>query len=408
MNLRTMKKYAQAVVELGVNVKEGQYVVINSSIRQSKFVHCLVEECYKRKARFVKVEYSDDEVSKLTYKNVEEKTYIENTKQNLYRLRNYTKILPVQIYVEDSDPDVFKGIDISKAMKARIKTYPKVKKYRDMMENKYQWVIVAMPSKEWAKKVFPNDTPSVAFKKLEDAILKTTRIDNNAVNNWKEHIKELQEKSQILNELNLDYLEYKSSNGTDLKLKLMPNHQWISARENALGSNIDFTANMPTEEVFSMPSYDGVDGVVVSTKPLSLRGKLVEDFKVYFEKGRAYKVEARVGQEVLEELLSDDEGSRHLGEVALVPYNSPINESGILFFNTLFDENASCHLAFGAAFKNNIKGYETMTDEDFKKMNFNESMNHVDFMIGSKDLSIIGTKFDGTKVQIFKDGNWAI
>ena len=392
MNLRTMKKYAQAVVELGVNVKEGQYVVINSSIRQSKFVHCLVEECYKRKARFVKVEYSDDEVSKLTYKNVEEKTYIENTKQNLYRLRNYTKILPVQIYVEDSDPDVFKGIDISKAMKARIKTYPKVKKYRDMMENKYQWVIVAMPSKEWAKKVFPNDTPSVAFKKLEDAILKTTRIDNNAVNNWKEHIKELQEKSQILNELNLDYLEYKSSNGTDLKLKLMPNHQWISARENALGSNIDFTANMPTEEVFSMPSYDGVDGVVVSTKPLSLRGKLVEDFKVYFEKGRAYKVEARVGQEVLEELLSDDEGSRHLGEVALVPYNSPINESGILFFNTLFDENASCHLAFGAAFKNNIKGYETMTDEDFKKMNFNESMNHVDFMIGSKDLSIIGTK----------------
>lgn len=408
MNLRTMKKYAQAVVELGVNVKEGQYVVINSSIRQSKFVHCLVEECYKRKARFVKVEYSDDEVSKLTYKNVEEKTYIENTKQNLYRLRNYTKILPVQIYVEDSDPDVFKGIDISKAMKARIKTYPKVKKYRDMMENKYQWVIVAMPSKEWAKKVFPNDTPNVAFKKLEDAILKTTRIDNNAVNNWKEHIKELQEKSQILNELNLDYLEYKSSNGTDLKLKLMPNHQWISARENALGSNIDFTANMPTEEVFSMPSYDGVDGVVVSTKPLSLRGKLVEDFKVYFEKGRAYKVEARVGQEVLEELLSDDEGSRHLGEVALVPYNSPINESGILFFNTLFDENASCHLAFGAAFKNNIKGYETMTDEDFKKMKFNESMNHVDFMIGSKDLSIIGTKFDGTKVQIFKDGNWAI
>ena len=408
MNLRTMKKYAQAVVELGVNVQEGQYVVINSSIRQSKFVHCLVEECYKRKARFVKVEYSDDEVSKLTYKNVEEKTYIENTKQNLYRLRNYTKILPVQIYVEDSDPDVFKGIDISKAMKARIKTYPKVKKYRDMMENKYQWVIVAMPSKEWAKKVFPNDTTKVAFKKLENAILKTTRIDNNAVNNWKEHISELQEKSQILNDLNLDYLEYKSSNGTDLKLKLMPNHQWISAREYALGSNIDFTANMPTEEVFSMPSYDGVDGVVVSTKPLSLRGKLVEDFKVYFEKGRAYKVEARVGQEVLEELLSDDEGSRHLGEVALVPYNSPINESGILFFNTLFDENASCHLAFGAAFRNNIKGYETMTDEDFKKMNFNESMNHVDFMVGSKDLSIIGTKFDGTKVEIFKDGNWAI
>ena len=407
MNLRTMKKYAQAVVELGVNVKEGQYVVINSSIRQSKFVHCLVEECYKRKARFVKVEYSDDEVSKLTYKNVEEKTYIENTKQNLYRLRNYTKILPVQIYVEDSDPDVFKGIDISKAMKARIKTYPKVKKYRDMMENKYQWVIVAMPSKEWAKKVFPNDTPSVAFKKLEDAILKTTRIDNNAVNNWKEHIKELQEKSQILNDLNLDYLEYKSSNGTDLKLKLMPNHQWISARENALGSNIDFTANMPTEEVFSMPSYDGVDGVVVSTKPLSLRGKLVEDFKVYFEKGRAYKVEARVGQEVLEELLSDDEGSRHLGEVALVPYNSPINESGILFFNTLFDENAACHLAFGRAYESCVKDADKYSEEELEKIGVNNSVIHVDFMIGTSDLEITGINKSGETVQIFSNGNWA-
>ena len=408
MNLRTMKKYAQAVVELGANVKEGQYVVINSSIRQAKFVKCLAEVCYKNKARFVKVEYSDDEISKLTYKNVKSKTYVENTLSNLFRLKNYSKILPVMIYVEDSDPDVFKGIDISESIKARIKTYPKVKKYRDMMENKYQWVICAMPSKEWAKKIFPNDPINVAFKKLEDAILKTTRIDNNAINNWKEHISSLQEKSRILNELNLDYLEYSSKNGTNLKLELMPNHVWISARENTLGSNIDFTANMPTEEVFTMPKYDGVDGVVVSSKPLSLRGKLVEDFKVYFEKGRAYKVEARVGQEVLEQLLSDDEGSRHLGEVALVPYSSPINQSGILFYNTLFDENASCHLAFGAAFRNNIKGYENMTDEDFKKMNFNESMNHVDFMIGSEDLNIVGTTFDGRKVQIFKDGNWAI
>ena len=408
MNLNTMKKYAQAVVEIGANVKEGQYVVINSSIRQSKFVKCLVEACYKNKARFVKVEYNDDEISKLTYKNVKCKTYVENTLSNLYRLKNYSKILPVMIYVEDSDPDVFNGIDISESMKARIKTYPKVKKYRDMMENKYQWVICAMPSKEWARKVFPNESINDAFKKLEDAILKTTRIDKNAVGNWKNHIANLQVKSKILNEYNFDYLEYKSSNGTNLKLHLMPNHQWISARENTIGSNIDFTANMPTEEVFSMPSYDGVDGVVVSTKPLSLRGKLVENFKVYFEKGRAVKVEAEKGQEVLEQLLSDDEGSKHLGEVALVPYDSPINQSGILFYNTLFDENASCHLAFGAAFRNNIKNYENMSDDDFKKMNFNESMNHVDFMIGSKDLSIIGTTFDGKKITIFKEGNWAI
>lgn len=408
MNIKTMKKYAQAVVEIGANVQEGQYVVINSSVRQAKFVKYLVEYCYKNKARFVKVEYNDDEITKLTYKNVKCETYIENTKNNLYRLKNYCKILPVNIYVEDSDPDVFNGIDITESIKARVKTYPKVKKYHDFMENKYQWVICAMPSKEWAKKVFPNDNIKVAYKKLEEAILKTTRIDDNAVNNWRNHIKNLQEKSQKLNELNLDYLEYSSKNGTNLKLKLMPNHVWISAREYTLGSNIDFTANMPTEEVFSMPKYDGVDGVVVSTKPLSLRGKIVEDFKLYFEKGRVEKVEAKVGQEVLEQLLNDDEGSRHLGEVALVPYDSPISQSGILFYNTLFDENASCHLALGAAFRNNIKNYEKLSEQDFKNMNFNESMNHVDFMIGSKDLSIIGTTFDGRKIIIFKDGNWAI
>jgi aminopeptidase len=188
----------------------------------------------------------------------------------------------------------------------------------------------------------------------------------------------------------------------------MPNHFWLSAQEATLDSNIVFTANMPTEEVFTMPTFDGVDGVVVSSKPLSLRGKLVEDFKVYFENGKAVKVEAKAGQEVLEQMLAEDESSAHLGEVALVPYDSPINKSGVLFYNTLFDENASCHLAFGAAFKNNIRDYEKLTDEDFKKMKFNESMNHVDFMVGSQDLEIIGTKFDGTKVQIFKNGNWAI
>ena len=165
---------------------------------------------------------------------------------------------------------------------------------------------------------------------------------------------------------------------------------------------------MPTEEVFTMPSYDGVDGLVVSTKPLSFRGKLIENFKVYFENGKAVKVEAEKGQEYLEELFKDDEGSSHLGEVALVPYNSPISQSGVLFYNTLFDENASCHLAFGAAFKNNIKGYEKLKEEDWKEMKFNESMNHVDFMVGSEDLDIVATTFDGKKVQIFKNGNWSI
>lgn len=408
MKKSIMKKYAQAIVKVGANIQKNQYVYIYASVKQQEFVTVLVEECYKAKARYVKVEWNCDEISKLTYKNVKYDTYIENIKMNESRLKDMVNLLPVRIYLEDSDPDGMNDIDLSESFKARRDTYMEMKKYYDAMENKYQWVICALPSIEWAKKVFPNNKPKDAYKKLEQAILDTTRIDNNALKNWEQHIDNLHQKANILNELNLDYLEYKSNNGTDLKIKLMPNHYWLSAEESTLDKNIVFTANMPTEEVFTMPKYDGVDGVVVSTKPLSLRGKLVEDFKVYFENGKAIKIEAKTGQEVLEQMISEDEFSSHLGEVALVPYDSPINKSGILFYNTLFDENASCHLAFGAAFKNNIRNYDQLTEEDFKKMNFNESMNHVDFMVGSKDLEIIGTKFDGTKVVIFKNGNWAI
>lgn len=408
MNKNIMKKYAEAVVKVGANVHEGQYVYIYASVKQHEFVTVLTEECYKAKARYVKVEWGCDEVAKLTYQNVQYDTYIENIKMNEAKLKDMVNLLPVRIYVEDSDPDGMKDVDLSQSLKARRDTYMDMKKYYDAMENKYQWVICALPSMEWAKKVFPNDEPTEAYNKLEKAILDTTRIDDNALLNWQQHIENLHQKSDKLNELNLDYLEYKSSNGTNLKIKLMPNHYWLSAEESTLNNNVVFTANMPTEEVFTMPTFDGVDGVVVATKPLSLRGKLVEDFKVYFEKGKAVKVEAKAGQEVLEEMLKEDEFSSHLGEVALVPYDSPINKSGILFYNTLFDENASCHLAFGAAFKNNIRNYDKLTEEDFKKMNFNESMNHVDFMVGSKDLEIVGTKFDGSKIVIFKQGNWAI
>ena len=408
MKKSIMKKYAQAVVKVGANVQKGQYVHIYANIRQADFVTALTECCYKAKARFVKVEWSCDAISKLTFKNVKYDTYIENIKMNESKLKDMVNLLPVRIHVLDEDPDGKKGIDLSESLKARRDTFMEMKKYYDAMENKYQWVICAMPSMEWAKKVFPNDKPKEAFKKLEDAILKTTRIDENALKNWDEHILNLQDKSNKLNDLNLDYLEYKSSNGTDLKLKLMPNHYWLSAQEDTLETKVTFTANMPTEEVFTMPSFDGVDGVVVSTKPLSLRGKLVENFKVYFENGKAVKVEAEKGQDVLEQMLAEDESSCHLGEVALVPYDSPISQSKVLFYNTLFDENASCHLAFGAAYKNTLRDYEKLTEEDLKKMKFNESMNHVDFMIGSEDLDIVGTKFDGTKVQIFKNGNWAI
>ena len=408
MNQKIYEEYAKLAVEIGINLKEGQDVEITASTKCADFVKEIVKVCYADKARSVKVEWLNEEIDKLRWLYEDEKVMSEVLTWQEKKAKHRAETLPCKIYVDDADPDAYNGIDLKKYAAVRKARYSVLKKYSDMEDNRNQWVIVAIPSVKWAKKVFPALSDDEAVSKLWEAIIKTMRLDQkDPVQAWKDHIDDLQEKSNKLNEMNLDYLEYKSSNGTDLTLKLQPNHYWISAREtNMLGN--DFTANMPTEEVFTMPKRDGVDGVVVSTKPLSLQGQLVENFKVTFKDGKCVEVTAEKGQDVLENMLNMDENSRHLGEVALVPYDSPINQTGLLFSNTLFDENACCHLAFGEAFKNNIRGYENMSEEDFKKVGFNESINHVDFMIGSDDLDIVGVDHDGNRHQIFKNGVWAI
>lgn len=408
MNQTIYENYAKLAVEIGINLQPGQDVIINASTNVANFVKEIVKVCYENKARKVTVEWSHDEITKLHYLNQDVETLSEIPVWREEKMKYAAETLPCMIHIADSDPDAFNGIDMKKMSQARQATYKVMKKYRDAMDNRYQWLIVAVPSAGWAKKVFPELDEETAIQSLWEAIIKTMRLDQkDPVQAWKDHIAYLSDKSNKLNELNLDYLTYKSSNGTDLKLHLQPNHLWLSARETDL-KGIDFTANMPTEEVFTMPKKYGVDGKVVSTKPLSLYGQLVENFTCTFKEGKCIEVTAEKGLEVLETMLNMDDASRYLGEVALVPYNSPINETGLLFSNTLFDENACCHLAFGAAFKNNIKGYENMSDEDFEAANYNESMNHVDFMIGSEDLEIIGTDFDGNEYQIFKNGIWAI
>ena len=408
MNQKIYEEYAKLAVEIGINLKEGQDVEITASTKCADFVKEIVKVCYADKARSVKGEWLNEEIDKLRWLYEDEKVMSEVLTWQEEKAKHRAETLPCKIYVDDADPDAYNGIDLKKYAAVRKARYSILKKYSDMEDNRNQWVIVAIPSVKWAKKVFPALSDDEAVSKLWEAIIKTMRLDQkDPVQAWKDHIDDLQEKSNKLNEMNLDYLEYKSSNGTDLTLKLQPNHYWISAREtNMLGN--DFTANMPTEEVFTMPKRDGVDGVVVSTKPLSLQGQLVENFKVTFKDGKCVEVTAEKGQDVLENMLNMDENSRHLGEVALVPYDSPINQTGLLFSNTLFDENACCHLAFGEAFKNNIRGYENMSEEDFKKVGFNESINHVDFMIGSDDLDIVGVDHDGNRHQIFKNGVWAI
>lgn len=408
MNQKIYENYAKLAVEIGINLQEGQDVQIVASTRIANFVKEIVKVCYENKARKVTVEWSNEEIDKLHWLHQDVEVMSDVLTWQEEKAKYQAETLPCKIYVDDSDPDAFNGVDVSKMAAVRKARYTVMKKYRDMSDNKDQWLIVAVPSVSWAAKVFPELDAEEGVAKLWEAIIKTMRLDHeDPVQAWKDHIAYLNEKSTKLNELNLDYLTYKSSNGTDLTLKLQPNHYWLSARETNL-KGIDFTANMPTEEVFTMPKRNGVNGVVVSTKPLSLYGQLVENFKCTFKEGKCIDVVAEKGQDVLENMLNMDESSRYLGEVALVPFNSPINETGLLFSNTLFDENACCHLAFGAAFKNNIKGYENMSEEDFKAVDYNDSINHVDFMIGSEDLEIVGVDFEGKQHQIFKNGVWAI
>ena len=408
MNKTTCKKIADLAVNIGVNIQKGQDAVIFVSTRNAKLARYIAEACYQKGARKVSVEFKDEEFQKIKYLNEDLKTLSKMERWESLKIKQRSERLPVLIHVDDDDPDAFNGVDVDKMTKANIARGKRVKKYRDYEFLYNQWTIIAVPSPKWAKKVFPNESSSVAQQKLLDVILKTTRLDGeNPVKDWEKHITYLKEKAKKLNDLNLDYLIYKSKNGTDLKLHLQPNHVWLSARSKSL-QNIEYSANMPTEEIFTMPKRDGVDGVVVSTKPLSHNGKVIEDFKIYFEKGRIIKVEAKVNQEVLEKAIDTDEGSHYLGEVALVPFDSPINQTGLLFYNTLFDENACCHLAFGQAFEDNLKGYENMTKEEMKQLGFNESLTHVDFMIGSEDLEIIGIDYNKKEHQIFKNGVWAI
>ena len=285
--------------------------------------------------------------------------------------------------------------------------YPILKPYRDERDNKFQWTIIGAPSVAWAKKVFPNLPKGQAVKKLWEAILLTSRVTDDPIQAWKEHNADLEKRTNFLNGLDIDYLEYKSSNGTDFKVWLNKIVKWEAGGERTLGSNIFFNPNIPTEECFTTPIKGKAEGKVVATKPLSYQGQLIENFSIIFKDGKAVEVHAEKNEDLLKHMIAMDEGASYLGECALVPYDSPINNLGILFYNTLYDENCCCHLALGEGFTNLVKDYQNYSNEELHKMGINESQIHVDFMIGSKDLSIKAHLRDGKIVEIFKEGNWA-
>ncbi len=409
MDIKVLKDYAKLIVKMGVNVQEGQDVVINASVHDAYFVEHVVEEAYKAGAKHVSVEWSYQPIAKLAYQYQTVESLSEMPKWQIAKQEHRVETLPAMIHILSADPDGMAGVDQAKMLQVQRILGPTMMKYRMAMDNKYQWTIAGIPGKAWAKKIFPNLSEEEAMSSLWDAILKVTRVNGDPLKNWEEHNANLAEKTNKLNNLHIKTLTYKSSNGTDFSVDIQPELTFMAGGEYTLGG-VFYNPNMPTEECFTSPDKYSANGIVYATKPLSVRGVLVDNFAFRFEKGRVVEVicDNPEHKDVLEKLVSTDEGAAMLGEVALVPFDSPVNQTNLLFYNTLYDENACCHLAIGRAFSNCIRDYEKLTEEEVKAVDLNTSMIHVDFMIGSADLSIVAQTYDGKTVEIFKDGTWAI
>ena len=407
MKKTILRKYAKLIARVGVKIRKGQDVVIQAELDQPEFVEMLTDECYKAGARKVTVEWSHQPLQKYHVRHRSLKTLSTLDDWEVAKLEHYADTLPCRIYLISEDPDGLCGINQEKNAKALQARYKVIKPIRDKMENKYQWCIAAVPGVKWAKKVFPGERASRAVELLWEAILKTSRVDEDPEEAWRKHNEDLARRCEYLNSLGIESLEYKSSNGTDFKVGMIPDALFCGGGEYALGSGNYFNPNIPSEEVFTTPKRGEAEGIVYSTKPLSYRGELIEDFSIRFEGGRAVEVKAKRGEELLKQMISMDEGASYLGECALVSYDSPIRNSGILFYNTLFDENAACHLALGMGFSNCLKDYEKYTLDECREKGINDSQIHEDFMIGSEDLSITAHTRDGRDVPIFRDGNWA-
>lgn len=406
MKKTVMRSYAKLIVCVGANVQKGQEVRVFASLDQPEFIKMLAEECYKAGASRVTVDWNYPELTKLSARYMKLRDLSETREWEKARMQDMVDHLPVRIFIESEDPDGLRGINPKyfKAFAARIKIS---KPYRDAIDNKHQWCIAAVPGEAWAKKVHPELSKRAAVEQLWKDILYTARADGeDPIADWEEHNRDLKARSKYLNDLHLRELRYHSANGTDFKVGLIPTAEFHAGRDKTM-QGVVYDPNMPTEEVFTSPDRRTAEGIVYATKPLSYQGQLIENFSVRFEKGRAVEVKAEKGQDVLEQIISMDEGCHYLGECALVPKESPIHQSGLLFYNTLFDENAACHLALGFGFDECVKGFENMTKEELYEIGVNDAGNHTDFMIGSDDLSIDGVDEHGNVHPIFRNGTWA-
>ncbi|MCY8512481.1 aminopeptidase [Bacillus atrophaeus] len=404
---KKLSTYALLAVKVGVNVQKGQHVVVNASTEVRDFVRLIVKHAYEKGAKHVTVNWQDDEVSRLKYELAPPEAFDEYPEWEAKGKEALAEKGAAFISVVSSSPDLLKGIEskrIAAFQKAAGKALHTYRQY--IQSDKVSWTVIGAASAGWASKVFPGHSEEEAIQLLWEEIFNTTRVnEDNPVQAWKEHDQTLHEKVDHLNAKHYSALHYQAE-GTDLTIELPKKHVWAGAGSINENGN-EFMANMPTEEVFTLPQKDGVNGTVSSTKPLSYGGNIIDNFTLTFKNGRIVDIKAEKGEDILKELVETDEGSHYIGEVALVPYDSPISKSDILFYNTLFDENASNHLAIGSAYAFNIEGGKQMSREELVKEGLNESITHVDFMIGSKDMSIDGITADGKREPVFRNGNWA-
>ena len=405
MKKSVLRAYARLIAESGVNVQKGQEVFITAELDQPEFVAMVVEECYRRKAKKVVVDWNYQPLTRLHVRHQSLTTMSTLDNYEEARWQHYVDTIPCRIYLLSEDPDGLRGVNQEKMAKAQQKKYPIIKGYRDQIENKYQWCIAAVPGVKWAKKLFPELRASQAVETLWEAILHTSRVDDDPVAAWDAHNKDLKSRCDYLNGLGIRELQYRASNGTDLRVGMIPEAQFCGGETSLQG--IFFNPNIPTEECFISPKRGVAEGIVYSSKPLSYQGQLIDRFWIRFHEGKAVEWGAEENEALLTKLITMDEGSAYLGECALVPFNSPINETGILFYNTLFDENACCHLALGMGFADTIRDFEHKTLDECRALGVNDSMIHEDFMIGTADLSIDAVCENGKTVPLFRDGTWA-
>ena len=404
-----LKKYAELIVRTGANVQPGQVVQLTVSVEQYPFAAMLIEACYEAGAKKVNVDWTYDVQSRLNYLYADQEVLSDTLPWERAKLQQMVDDLPCRIYIVSEDPDAMRGVDPEK-LSAVIQSRTTVSKpFRNAIEGRHQWVIAACPSKAWARKCFPDLEPEEALERLWDAVLKTVRVseDNDPVAEWKAHTDFIEEKAAWLNAQGFSSLHYQSANGTDFTVELIPGAHWEGAGGTNTVNGAFYIPNMPTEEIFTSPYAGRCEGTLVAVKPLSWNSQIIDHFSITFESGRAVSCKAEQGQALLEKMLRMDDGASMLGEVALVPKESPVNQCGFLFYETLFDENACCHCAVGMGFKEVLPGGDDMSMEEARGFGLNDSIIHVDFMVGADDLSIDGIRPDGSSTPIFRGGTWA-